>query len=490
MIWLERNATKAFWMLFFLQLLCWTIIPTLFQSNAPLDVIEGLAWGREWPLGTYKHPPLQAWLLESATYLFGQSGFGYFGLSALCSSLTLWAVYFTARLFVGKPQAFIATLLTQNIFYLNLLSTEFNPNVLQMVLGALATYAFTAALIKNKMRYWLMCGIFITLGLYAKYSMAIYGISFLLFLIAQKEARPLLFRPHIYMVLALCLALFMPHLQWLLSNSFLPFEYAASRSQTATSFGQQLFFPLKFLSAQVLDMLLALLIGACIFLPLKKNPSQNASRESLLAWIAFAPLVIMVIGSLASGQKLIDMWGMPYLSFIPVWAVYTFQTHIKREKLFLAAGATGFALCLFAFCANLLFAPALGFKPLRGHFPGAEISKTFTDFWQKQTGAPLTYVIGDAWLAGNVAFYSPDVRHRPHVWIDGSGKTSPWINPRDVRVKGAVVLWQENNSDSSNPPAWTRKFQSLKIQKPLIFQRKTTSPSLPVFIGWGVIQPE
>jgi 4-amino-4-deoxy-L-arabinose transferase-like glycosyltransferase len=491
MIWLEKNATKAFFGIFFLHLLCWTIIPTLFQPNAPLDVIEGLAWGREWPLGTYKHPPLQAWLLESATYIFGTSGLGYFGLSALCASITLWAVYRTARLFTSKAHALLAVLLTQSIFYLNILSPEFNPNVLQLALGALATYAFAHALLRDQLKYWLLCGVFLTLGLYAKYSMALFAISFLLFMITHKEARPLLFRPQIYMVLGLCLVLLMPHIQWLIANHFSPFDYAASRAETAQNVAEQIISPLKFVGALLLAMLMALLLGGILFLPLHKQQNQNALRSRLIFWLAFMPLLLVVVGALISGQKPRDIWGMPLLTFIPLWAVTYFQTHANRAKIFVVASVTSFTICLFAFCANLLFAPALGFKPLRGHFPGADISMRINQEWQRQTGAPLAYVIGDAWVAGNVAFYSPDTKNRPHVWIDGSAKTSPWINERDVKVKGAIAVWQESNSESpASPPAWASKLRSLKIQKTLVFQRKTYSSAPPVFIGWGLIKPE
>ena len=36
----------------------WSTLPTLLAPSFPLDVIEGINWGREWQLGYYKHPPL------------------------------------------------------------------------------------------------------------------------------------------------------------------------------------------------------------------------------------------------------------------------------------------------------------------------------------------------------------------------------------------------------------------------------------------------
>ena len=42
----------------------WTLVPALTHHNLPLDVIEQTAWGAEWQLGYFKHPPMAAWLTE------------------------------------------------------------------------------------------------------------------------------------------------------------------------------------------------------------------------------------------------------------------------------------------------------------------------------------------------------------------------------------------------------------------------------------------
>ena len=47
-----------------LHFIFWTAGPSLGFSSPPLDVIENRFWGSEWLIGTYKHPPLQAWLTQ------------------------------------------------------------------------------------------------------------------------------------------------------------------------------------------------------------------------------------------------------------------------------------------------------------------------------------------------------------------------------------------------------------------------------------------
>lgn len=490
-VWLEQNAAKAFWALFFIHFIAWTIIPTLIQPNAPLDVIEGLAWGNEWPLGTYKHPPLQAWLLESATYLFGTSGLGYFGLSALCGALTLWAVWKTALLLTNRAEAFLAALLTQSIFYVNLLSTEFNPNVLQLVLAALTGCAFMHALIKGDYKYWIALGALFALGLYAKYSFLIFGINFVLSMLAVPQARSLLFRPASYMALITATLLFMPQFLWLVQNHFLPLHYATERLQSAQSLWQQAFFPIKFIGSQLLAMLAVFWLVPILVFPFTPRSKENSAHHQLLFWLAFGPLLLALAYSLFSGNAMRDMWGMPLLTFIPLWLIMQCVVHARRLKLFIAGWSVTALLCLCYFCAQFLIAPSLGFKPMRGQFPGQEVSNYFHQQWQAQTGGkPLHYVIGDAWMAGNVAFYAPTTHPRPHVWIDGSLTASPWIRREQVKNDGAIAIWRIRDASQPGPPPWAKDYHSLNIQPPVSFNWHYSKTNQPLIIGWGIIRPE
>ena len=50
-----------------LEVVVWTITPSIINSAPPLDVVEGYMWGREWVLATYKHPAMPSWVLEMPT---------------------------------------------------------------------------------------------------------------------------------------------------------------------------------------------------------------------------------------------------------------------------------------------------------------------------------------------------------------------------------------------------------------------------------------
>ena len=55
---IKKNINKAFYLFLFSHLFLWTLIPSLSNTNLPLDTIEALAWGSNLDWGFSKHPPI------------------------------------------------------------------------------------------------------------------------------------------------------------------------------------------------------------------------------------------------------------------------------------------------------------------------------------------------------------------------------------------------------------------------------------------------
>ena len=474
-------------LLVFLHIVSWTLIPTLTQHNAPLDVVEGFAWGHEWQWGTYKHPPLQSWLLEIAGKMFGTSGVGYFGLAALCSGIALWAVYKTAEILTDRTTALLATAITETILYFTFFSTEFNPNSLQLMLWALAGYAFVSALVSKTTRSWIALGIIFAAGFYAKYFMAVCGVSFAIYVLTHKESRRWLHRPQPYVALMMCGLLLTPHLMWLREFHYLPFTYAASRLVRTSGFFSSALSALSFVGAQVGALILP--VALSLFVIYHHKAPRNEHR-SLIRWLAFAPLVLAIVPSFISGEGLRSMWGVPILTFIPLWLVTTFRIHKERIKSFAVAWVAVFFFVLISYAVKEMYAADLGFKPSRGQYPGHEAALYFYDVWQQRTDKPLLYVVGDEWESCNIAFYSP-MRPRPHVWIYGSESVSPWIHEEDVLRQGAVIVW---NAEDPTPPIWVdvflSRFPGTMIQPRQQFTYSMDRNPATVTLGSAILLPK
>lgn len=485
---LEEKPLQLFWFFIALHFAVWTALPALVQHNAPLDVVEGFAWGRQWLLGTHKHPPLQAWMLESVGQVFGNSAITFFSLAALCVSLAQWAVYRTGLLLTGKTAAVLASMATTGILYFNFLSTEFNPNSLQLALWAWAGHYFAKACLKGNARSWIKLGMLSGAAMYAKFATAFLLLGFVLFFFSQKQTRQQLKTPWPYAAAALCILLFAPELLWLKAHDFMPLAYAKSRMVQAQGLLQNIGFQLKFLAAQLGVMALALLLCLSALWKNTRIPPVDM-KQKLLLWLAFGPLALSLTLAFLDAQKMKDMWGMPFLTFIPLWLL-SFLHHTGRATLkrFMAGGAALFLLTPALFVANYFYAPQLGYKPLRGHFPGPEISATLRQAWEKETGTPLAYVAGDVWLAGNVALYAPDFNTRPRVFIEGKPEINPTISLDDVRQKGMLVIWRAD----AEPPALPESLGTTGAVQSASFAYalQTGMASGGLTLKWAFIRPQ
>ena len=82
-------------LLFFLltHLIIWTLIPTISNTNLPLDTIEALAWSNELKMGYDKFPPILPLLLEIFYQIFGSQDWAYYFLSQLIVISSFFIVF-------------------------------------------------------------------------------------------------------------------------------------------------------------------------------------------------------------------------------------------------------------------------------------------------------------------------------------------------------------------------------------------------------------
>ena len=60
----NKNIDKVFLIFIIFHLFLWTVIPSISNTNLPLDTIEALAWGSNLDWGFNKHPPFSAFAVE------------------------------------------------------------------------------------------------------------------------------------------------------------------------------------------------------------------------------------------------------------------------------------------------------------------------------------------------------------------------------------------------------------------------------------------
>lgn len=480
------------------QLLLWTAIPALVHDALPLDVVEGLAWGHEWQWGYDKHPPMPAWLLEAAHTLLGRAFLGPFLLSQLFVAGTYWFAWLLARDILGAPAATVALLLQSGVLYFTFLSPEFNHNVAQMPVWALAILLLWRSVATGRLRCWIALGLVLGAGVLTKYSIGVLAVVMLLYAVTGRDTRRLLAAPGPWAAALAGTLVALPHLLWLLRAGFAPLAYANAEFANAAggSFIGDIGVGLGFLGAQAANHLpLFLLLAASGLIPWRhgaKTPPPAApgwqglpgETRRFLLWMGLGPVFLTAALALL-GIGLRDMWGTPMFSLSGVLAVALLGRNQGRLRARRLLGAAGGLLVLSAAAYGLAVSvgPTITGHNKRANWPVQAIAAQLGQAWHDAMGEPPRIIAGPTWLAGNIALNLPD-GSRPSVLIDGETRLSPWIGEESLARHGALVVWHEGRGQR-----YLERFPAMRPQPPVTVPWPT-GVGEPLRIGWGILPPE
>lgn len=486
--WVERRPHAAFGWFLALHFAVWTALPTLLYANLPLDLIEAVTYGREWPLGSDKLPPLPWWLVEIMYRSFGVDG-AYYALAQAVVVIAFALVFLTARRIVGATGALVAVLVIDGMHYFQYTAVKFNHDVIQLPFWALAGYSFHAALKHGRLGYWALLGVAFGGALWAKYFVVVLAAPYALFLLFDREARRALATPGPWLALGLALLIALPHVIWLFQNDFIPFTYAEHRAAPVRGWFDHVVHPAFFAASQAFFLLPTFFIAAALLWPRQKirgaTPADAFDRR-IVTVLAFGPALATIALGVASGRGAIAMWGYPLWLFLGLWIVMTLRPYLDGDSIARvgAAWAAVFTLFALVFLINYTVLPRFDHRYYAEFYPGDKLGQILTQRFHAATGKPLRYVIGSMWDGGNLAHYSPD---QPHVLIDGEPQRAPWVNMADLRKDGAVVVWTQ--SDPKVVPAQLAAVApGAEVGAPFDLPMRRGSGA--VHVGWAIVKPQ
>jgi hypothetical protein len=503
----DASADTIFRGFVLLHLVVWTALPALLTHTLPEDVVEGLAWGQEWQLGYYKHPPLQAWLLESVALVSGRHAWALYLLSQLGVAISFWAVWRLARMVVSPLGALISVLLLEGVVFLNYRTPELNPDVVQLPFWALATLAFYRALRFGRAADWCLLGLWMAVSTYGKYETAVLGLTMVAFMLAEPQARRSWRTAGPYIAACLYVVLLLPHAWWAASQDFPTAAYVYRASRGTRGLADWLGTTSLFTAGQLASMAPAALMLAVLSAgarsPARSLVGTSADRfdRRFVATLAFGPFVTSIAMSAATGRELLIHWGCPMWSFIGLFAVMFLTPTVGGAglrrfagvwiALFVAVAAVYAAAQTllpyarqpaFARFTDRLLSQHFLDRQQQPSFPGPELAREITARWHARFGDQLSYVVGNKFVAGNVAFFSPD---HPSVLIAGIPRQSPWVDMNALLERGAVVLSADRDMDAK----LEKRFPPMEKQVPIVLPWDSGAALPPVEIVWWIIPP-
>jgi len=402
---------KIFFFLCFYHLILWTLICSISNKNLPLDVIEALAWGRDFEWGYTKHPPLSAWIPGLLFKLFGNIDWIYYFLSQLfvvISLIFIWNI--AAFIFKEDILKLISILSLETIVFYNFETPQFNVNICQLPLWSGSIYFFFRCLQKNKIIDWLFLSIFCALGFLTKYIFIYLIVSFIIiFLVISIRERKI--NNYSFFSLSIFLLIIFPHLQWLVNNDFITLTYAAKRSGlTNYSPINHLINPLIFIFKQLVILSPFFLTFFIIFKKKKIKLDQYNKKFFLLIILTLSPIILILFTSIISGSVIRTAWMIPFYTTLGIIFTYILLKDIDIPKLKFFNMIITFFLILSPVAYSIR---SINFDS-RTSYEGEKISKTLLEEWKKYTLNSIENVGFSEWYAGNLSYH---LNSRPKVFL-------------------------------------------------------------------------
>jgi 4-amino-4-deoxy-L-arabinose transferase-like glycosyltransferase len=196
-----------------------------------LDEAQYWFWSKELSWGYYSKPPVIAWVIALSTTICGSDSEFCVRLPSLFFyPLTSLVIFFLAKRLFDEKIAFWSAIVFFTMPAVSLSSLLISTDVVLFFFWALSLYLFVKGMEKNQWRYWLLLGFVGGLGLLTKYTMGVFAISVLVFLLLTPAYRHYLASLQLWGAALVAALLMAPNIVWNYQNEFPTFQHTAEIS--------------------------------------------------------------------------------------------------------------------------------------------------------------------------------------------------------------------------------------------------------------------
>ena len=406
---LNKNINNIFFIFAITHLIIWTMIPSLTNSNLPLDTIEALAWGSNLDWGFNKHPPMSAFFSEVFYNIFGSQDWAYYLLSQIFVVISFYFIFKFAFEILGNIKlSLISVLLLEAIYFFNFTTPEFNVNVCQLPFWSLVIYYSWKIYDAKEIQFYdcFLIGLFAAIGFLSKYLFVylLLSISLLFIYVIYKKLKNFDFKYLI--IIEIFLVLLVPHLIWLFDNDFITVLYGLKRSGLEeTGILNHVKYPITFLFKQLGILIPFFFLTWLLIKKIEIKFNFNDRKFLFLLSVSILPIFLIFITSVVTGSKIRTMWMTPFYLPLGIFSVYLFRPQINLKKI--NSFLVGF-LFLFFLSPSLYAYISITKTDKRTDYPGKEIAAKVQFTWEQDFEKEIEFVTGDEWKAGNCLLYTSD----------------------------------------------------------------------------------
>ncbi len=297
----QRTPEEQYWRWAAFGVLGVTIARLIFLAGGQADLYPDEAqywvWSVHPAFGYYSKPPLVAWLIWlSTTLLQTDDPFAVRLAAPLLHFATALVVFALARRLYDARTAAWSALAYVSLPGVSVSALIMSTDAPLLFCWAVALYAFVRAREAGGGRWWLLVGVAAGLGLLAKYAMAYWLVSALLFLLLYRDERRHLGR--FFAATGLALLIYVPNFLWNLVHGYVSYRHTGDNAALHGSLLHPEQF-LEFLGAQFL-VFGPLLFAALIAMVVLARKTLADRRAALLASFALPALSMMLVVSFLS----------------------------------------------------------------------------------------------------------------------------------------------------------------------------------------------
>ena len=403
---LNKNINNIFFIFAITHLIIWTMIPSLTNSNLPLDTIEALAWGSNLDWGFNKHPPMSAFFSEVFYNIFGSQDWAFYLLSQIFVVISFYFIFKFAFEILGNIKlSLISVLLLEAIYFFNFTTPEFNVNVCQLPFWSLVIYYSWKIYDAKEIHFYdcFLIGLFAAIGFLSKYLFVylLMSISLLFIYVIYKKFKNFDFKYLI--IIEIFLVLLVPHLIWLFDNDFITVSYGLKRSGLEESeMLNHVKYPITFLLKQIGILIPFFFLMWLLIKKIEIKFNFDDKKFLFLLSISILPIFLIFITSAITGSKIRTMWMTPFYLPLAILSIYLFRSQINLKNI--NSFLVGF-LFLFFLSPSLYAYISIIKTDKRTDYPGKEIAAKVQFTWEQDFEEEIEFVTGDEWKAGNLSYH-------------------------------------------------------------------------------------
>ena len=407
------------------------------STGVHIDSLEAFAWGREFQLGYYKHPPFWAWVAGLWFMALPKTDWCFWLLSELNGALGLAGAYALMGRFCNQRTRMTCILLLMLTPFYQFNAMRYNANTALLSIWPWTQYFFLRSIEKPRLAPAIACGLLAGFALLSKYfALVLIGSCFLASLTHHNRRRYYASAAP-YLSLLIALGVFAPHVIWLFHDGFQPLTYLATKIDLRDREISSSFFQFIGASAAFFALPLALLVFARWRAGTAKPPlPASANGQSFENVIAFSPFILSLIAGSFGHTALAIPFGVPIFSMATLALLRVVQPDGDKALGFARTAVIALMACC-AVAAPLIPVIFLGMKHKDHVRPRKEAAEAAIHLWREATGAPLRFVSGDRINSLAITFHSND---NTSEFNEFNIRWSPSVTTEKLRKHGLLVL--------------------------------------------------